>query len=683
MFDLKKYYKEENEKVRGSYESSLLTIREICNETKDYQKAPAKKEYYRFFNATGKFILKLADYEKKLADDYFSTRTFEELLRENNEFFDEVSPRNYKESYTNPTYAVNIVGDKFGQLTSYFYSRYRQYITYTFYHKIFKMEEYNRLFIDVFNYVKNNGVDYEALKRLITKVERRDKTRDITLRLNESYDKDFRYFRDVVENRETGDLRYLFRYGNFITENEIKTAKFLLSYPEDKIERLSNQIAQAYINGFKREGKEISKKSTVGIMFDAGQERIIRQLIKALKKHNLEAVIMQVASTIANKQYNYDHRFDATLYLDEEFTGLYEESSEKACQNLKEILSNFSGVIFLGKFGEPPFAPENREECLRFTDEQEKLFQIHQTNIMKIHDKYIPRSETSFTAISFPSPEIGKNYEQIFEDILEINMLDTEQYEIIQQKIIDVLDKADYVHLKGIGKNKTDIRVKMQDIKNPDKETNFLNCGADVNIPVGEVFTSPLLKGTNGILHIEETYLNELKFIELELTFKDGYIVDYSCNNFDRDEDNKRYIEENLLFPHKTLPLGEFAIGTNTLAYVIARRHKITHLLPPLIIEKMGPHFAIGDTCFTFEEDRPVFNRLDNKEIIARENEKTALRKTNMQEAYTHQHTDITLPYESIAFIAVITKKGEKIDIIKNGRFVLEGTEELNKPFTQ
>lgn len=302
---------------------------------------------------------------------------------------------------------------------------------------------------------------------------------------------------------------------------------------------------------------------------------------------------------------------------------------------------------------------------------------------MKIHDKYIPRSETSFTAISFPSPEIGKNYEQIFEDILEINMLDTEQYEIIQQKIIDVLDKADYVHLKGIGKNKTDIRVKMQDIKNPDKETNFLNCGADVNIPVGEVFTSPLLKGTNGILHIEETYLNELKFIELELTFKDGYIVDYSCNNFDRDEDNKRYIEENLLFPHKTLPLGEFAIGTNTLAYVIARRHKITHLLPPLIIEKMGPHFAIGDTCFTFEEDRPVFNRLDNKEIIARENEKTALRKTNMQEAYTHQHTDITLPYESIAFIAVITKKGEKIDIIKNGRFVLEGTEELNKPFTQ
>ena len=32
-------------------------------------------------------------------------------------------------------------------------------------------------------------------------------------------------------------------------------------------------------------------------------------------------------------------------------------------------------------------------------------------------------------------------------------------------------------------------------INNPDKETVFENCLADVNIPLGEVFTSPVLKG--------------------------------------------------------------------------------------------------------------------------------------------------------------------------------------------
>ena len=44
-------------------------------------------------------------------------------------------------------------------------------------------------------------------------------------------------------------------------------------------------------------------------------------------------------------------------------------------------------------------------------------------------------------------------------------------------------------------------------------------------IPVGEVFTSPKLTGTNGVLHVGEVYLNDLKFIDLEITFKDGIPV--------------------------------------------------------------------------------------------------------------------------------------------------------------
>ena len=42
------------------------------------------------------------------------------------------------------------------------------------------------------------------------------------------------------------------------------------------------------------------------------------------------------------------------------------------------------------------------------------------------------------------------------------------------------------------------MKVQMHDLKNPLKETNFENCLADVNIPLGEVFTSPKLKGNRG-----------------------------------------------------------------------------------------------------------------------------------------------------------------------------------------
>lgn len=84
---------------------------------------------------------------------------------------------------------------------------------------------------------------------------------------------------------------------------------------------------------------------------------------------------------------------------------------------------------------------------------------------------------------------------------------------------------------------------------------------ADVNIPLGEVFTSPKLKGTNGILHVTKSFLNGLKYENICLTFQDGVVTDYECSNYDSEEQNKKYIFENLLFQHKTLPMGEFAIG--------------------------------------------------------------------------------------------------------------------------
>ncbi|MCK4255853.1 leucyl aminopeptidase, partial [candidate division WOR-3 bacterium] len=466
MFDIRKYYEAENAKVRDSYNNTIVRIREICDKTMDYQKVEKKKEYYRFFNRIGNLILKFANLEKNLNKEYFSKKTFEELQRENDEFYSELFLKNYKKNYPEPTYCVNIFSDGFGQLLSCFYIEYRQFITHTFYHKIYKMEEYNRLFIDVFDYIRNNKIEYETLKRLITAHQKKDKTNEIIFRMKEQFDIDFRYFKDIVEKADISDLRYLFSYGKFITDNEIKTAKYLLNYPKKKIKQLTNQITTAYIKGFIRDNKDITKKSTVGIIFNVGQELIIRQLIKDLKRYNLDATILGIYSSKASKQYNYDHRFDLALYLDSEYTGLIEKGYSKACKNCSDIMSIFSGLIHFGNFGKLPFTPENKKECLKLSDEQQKLFQIHQNNIMKIQDKYMPRQETSFTAISFPSPEIGENFEKIFEDILEINMLSTDKYELIQQRIIAILDKADFVHVKGREKNKTDIIVKMQEIKN-------------------------------------------------------------------------------------------------------------------------------------------------------------------------------------------------------------------------
>ena len=264
---------------------------------------------------------------------------------------------------------------------------------------------------------------------------------------------------------------------------------------------------------------------------------------------------------------------------------------------------------------------------------------------------------------------------------MRINTLDYNKYKASQQALIDVLDTAEYVEVKGKGGNCTDMRVSIMKVTDHRTQTVFENCLADVNIPLGEVFTSPVLAGTTGVLNVSSVYLNDIKFNNLKVWFKDGMAADYSCDNFDDEEKNKALFKSNVLYDHDTLPIGEFAIGTNTTAYVFANKYDIVYKLPILIVEKMGPHFALGDTCYSRAEDVYVTNP-DGKEIISRDNEVSLKRKTEPEKAYYNCHTDITIPYDEIGRISVVAEDGTRTDIIRDGRFVLPGTEELNKAFS-
>ncbi len=274
-------------------------------------------------------------------------------------------------------------------------------------------------------------------------------------------------------------------------------SQFFKFCPADKVKKLSAQIVAAYFKGFEREDKDITAKSTVRVVYNMGQERLARQLIADVEARGLKAIIETPSSTRPNRQYDFDHRFDRSLYTDEDYVNTTLEKDKQAFARCADLMGEMSGIIVIMKFGEKPFKPEAKPELLSFTPQQQKLMQFYQGNIFQLTNKYAPQAETSFTAISFPVPEIGENFPEVFEDILEINMLDAERYEELHQKIIDVLDKASFVHVKGKGDNATDITVRMHDIADPEKQTLFLNSGADINIPLGEVFTSPKLEGTS------------------------------------------------------------------------------------------------------------------------------------------------------------------------------------------
>ena len=58
------------------------------------------------------------------------------------------------------------------------------------------------------------------------------------------------------------------------------------------------------------------------------------------------------------------------------------------------------------------------------------------------------------------------------------------------------------------------------------------------------------------MLHVSKVYLNGLQFCDLKLVFDCGQVIDYSCSNFETEEENRKYIEDNILFHHPKLILS-------------------------------------------------------------------------------------------------------------------------------
>ncbi len=696
-----------NDFIRERYELSMERICRFCEEES------VREPYRTYFRSVAEFI--------KMCDKVLSVQvsgeceswTKEQYAAMNHRLYEDILGENYETSYANPEYAAKIFGEELGKLLCFLYTEIRGDIVYAYEQRVEDMVIYNEALIEIYNVFAD-----EEVQRAMAEVRF---VRDIlywcmsdycdvtlTYRIREGLDPTVDFAKTIIMERDLEDLSYLYQFGEYISEEELKVAEYLNGLPEAVIKKMADTFTDGYIRGFQVMGRDLSKKKSVVIRYPLGFERMIREAVKNFEAVGLSVIIPRAAvgsmnrnpggkvgyiSTSPNKQYDYDHRYDLALFMDKAFRDRKLAVLKTSYEEFKQLASEYAGPAVVEIFGEEGFAPVNKGAAWAFDEKQQKLYLEYRNSSMQIVNEYIPGDETSFTIIAFPVPSIGPEFEDIFEETIAINTLDYEKYQKLQQSLIDVLDTAEYVEVIGKGENCTNIRVNLIELTDPSTQTRFENCVADVNIPVGEVFTSPKLAGTNGILNVSSVYVGEIQFKNLKMTFKDGRVTDVSCDNFlealpdDADADaidqakieGKKLVIQEIMNQHESLPLGEFAIGTNTTAYAMAEKYHIIDRLPILIVEKMGPHFAVGDTCYSWSEDSPMYNP-DGKEMIARDNEVSILRKEDVSKAYFGAHCDITIPYKELDRITAVKADGEQIAIIEEGRFVLKGLEELNIP---
>lgn len=657
------------------------------------QEMDVPERFMGFFKEMTPFLNYVLNLHEKIQEGWLDQASLAELQKNNQALYEGILQGAYETSYANPAYAVRMLREDYGRLLSFLAAEVRGIVAYAYEDRLFDMTVIMELYVQIYNLLEEPVVPAEEIKDTLYWYVSDYSEEMVGRRIREAVDPSLDFAVRIICGNDLTDLRYLYKYGEYVTENELAMAEYLNSFSENELQDMARTFTEGYRIGFINGRKDITKKNSVNIRYQLGFEPIVKRAVLQFEKMGLKPVIYRSAvhavnkkqhhrigyyGAVPNKQFDYDHKDDAALFLDQEFVQRKLRVMQVAYEQVKELAGTHGGPAVIETFGEKPFTPENKKEAFSLTPHQQKLQVTYDNEAGQIVNRYIKGEERSFTIIAYPVCEIGEKFKEIFRETVRLNTLDYRLYQNIQQKLINALDEGCEVKIKGRGVNHTDMTVCLHELKCPEKQTNFENCVADVNIPVGEVFTSPVLCGTNGVLHVSGVYLDGLYYKDLKLTFTDGKVSDYTCGNFPDEEENRSYIKENILFHHDMLPLGEFAIGTNTTAYVMAKKYQIEDILPILIAEKMGPHFAVGDTCYSWSEDTAVYNP-DGKEIIARDNEVSILRRIDAGKAYFGCHTDITIPYEELGEITVVKKDGSLIPIIEDSRFVLPGTEELNR----
>jgi len=667
---------EKNKKKNEDYEERLELV---CERLTGIVANPEiQSPFDGYFAEVAAFVLELKALADEIAKDvnYAKGENGKRLNREL--YYARLQGDCYDNSFLNPTYAVQVLGEELGAALSAVYELVRSEIWHVYANDISGLCMKAELLVELYVMLLDEDSTPAQVKEVISSFKHDSVEFDIERRYGQLFDVTEDFDTELLLNSDFSDSNFLYQYGQPIGENEIKSFEYLMTFPQEELQAMADTYTEGFRIGFITCGKDITLKDFCTLNYPIGFEPMMRLAAENFRKMGIRSVA-QPFSTEVNKQYKYDHEKDMALWLDKSYVERNKEFTQSVLESFKAVCPKYAGPAVVECFGETPFEPESRAANLKYDKKQQELYVQMQGERMQLLNEYIHGDERSFTIISYPIPEIGEKYQEIFAETVKLNTLDYVTYQTIQQKIIDILDTADYVHILGSGDNRTDLKVKIYPLANPEKETAFENCVADVNIPVGEVFTSPVLKGTNGKLHVTQVYLEGRNYLNLEIDFKDGMISDYTCTNFDSVEESRRFVQDNVLFNHETLPLGEFAIGTNTTAYRMGIDYDIQAKLPILIAEKTGPHFAVGDTCYSYDEDNETFNP-DGKAIVARENSVSALRKENPAKAYFNCHTDITIPYNELKSIIAVAKDGTQTPVILDGRFVVPGTEELNVP---
>ena len=128
------------------YEIATSRIREIINE--DTVSEPFKS----FFCKASEFICKIDDLNSIIKSGEINDFSLDRLKELNKSLFEEIYSENYEESFANPEYAVKTLGEEYGKILCYIYTKNRGMIRNVYMGRLEEVVLQMELFTQIYNY---------------------------------------------------------------------------------------------------------------------------------------------------------------------------------------------------------------------------------------------------------------------------------------------------------------------------------------------------------------------------------------------------------------------------------------------------------------------------------------------------------------------------------------------------
>ena len=203
----------ETDTMEERYALAMERIEEMMQE----QTVPAPFDSY--FRSVAGFLIQMKQVREHLILGEAENFTLEQWQQMNHRMYEDILPGNYDNSYGNPVFAVEALGETHGKILSFLYTELRGLIGYVFEGLLEQIVVHLELFIEVYNRFEQQPVpSYREIQQMVYWFVSDYSDVFVTERIRQSVDPARDFAARIILDSDLTDLRYLYKYGEYVTQ---------------------------------------------------------------------------------------------------------------------------------------------------------------------------------------------------------------------------------------------------------------------------------------------------------------------------------------------------------------------------------------------------------------------------------------------------------------------------------